>query len=200
MNATNRGLNRTLTVILGLIAFAVGAALVAVVAAPAIRGAYGDNASTVHGAVTGWFRSTMIPGTGTSWGWVAVLAVLALIVVLLVIFIARQGHGHHDVVFREGTSAAGSTIIDAAVAQEAIQHDLDGREEFIGSHVSTYRVRKTPVLKISVTCRRGVSPREVTETIEGSLRALDRLLGVEIPALIQISGGFRARMLSATRT
>jgi hypothetical protein len=93
----------------------------------------------------------------------------------------------------------GTIIIDSVVAERAIQDALDGRPEFISSRVSTYRVRDTPVLKISVTCRRGVSPRDVTNIIENTLTAFDALLGREIPTLIQISGGFRARISRSTR-
>jgi len=55
------------------------------------------------------------------------------------------------------------------------------------------------VLKVSVTCRRGVSPREATRAVESTLAAFDDLLGLPVPVLIQISGGFRARVSSASR-
>ena len=96
-------------------------------------------------------------------------------------------------------SEHGTTIVDAAVPQHAIQDALDKRPEFIASHVSMYKVRRTPVLKVAVTCRRGVSPRDAATIVESKLRALDELLGRELPALIQISGGLRARATRTTR-
>jgi hypothetical protein len=200
MNNTNRVLNRTLIAIFGLLALLIGAALVAIGVLPAVRTGYRGSAPAVHGAITGWLKTIPPFDSGTSWGWILVLALLVLIVILLLVFIFRQGHGHHDTVFRENTTPAGTTIIDSDVAERTIQDDLDGRPEFVASRVSTYRVRGTPVLKISVTCRRGVSPRDVTTTIEKTLTALDALLGREVPALIQISGGFRARLSRSTRT
>lgn len=200
MNNTNRFLNRALVAVVGLLALLIGASLVAIATVPSFRRGYLSVAPGIHGRITGWLKTLPLPGTTTSWGWILVLAALVLIVILLLIFVFSQGHGHHDILAHEDTTPFGRTVIDSEVAERAIQRELDGRPEFIASHVSTYRVRKTPVLKISVTCRRGVSPRDVTQAIEGTLMALDALLGWPIPALIQISGGFRARLARSTRT
>jgi hypothetical protein len=120
-------------------------------------------------------------------------------VIVLIVFIFRQGRGHTGTALVEPTSAHGTTIIDAAVAENALQDALDGRPEFISSHVSTYRVRRVPVLKVAVTCQRGVSPNDAAMLVEERLRAFDELLGRELPALIQIGGGFRSRVTRATR-
>jgi len=200
MNNTNRALNRILVAVIGILTLLVGAALVAIATLPAIRAGYRNTAPGIHGVVTGWLKTIPLFDTGSSWGWILLLALLVLITTLLLVFIFRQGHGHQDILLREDTTQAGTTVIDSNVAEQAIQDDLDGRPEFIASRVSTYQVRDTPVLKISVTCRRGVSPREVTTMIETTLVAFDALLGRQIPALIQISGGVRARLSRTTRT
>lgn len=200
MNNTNRALNRVLIAVIGLLTLLVGAALVAIGTLPTIRAGYRSAGPVIHGNITGWLKTIPLFNTTTSWGWVLFLALLVLIVVLLLVFIFRQGHGHNDILLTEDTSEVGTTVIRSDVAERAIQDDLDGRSEFIASRVSTYQVRGTPVLKISVTCRRGVSPREVTTLIESMLFALDALIGREVPALIQISGGFRARLSRTTRT
>lgn len=199
MNNTNRALNRAVIAVIGLLTLMVGAALAAVATIPAIRADYRMTAPSVHGALTRWLKTMPLFETGTSWGWIFTLAALAVIATLLLIFIFRQGHGQQDTLMREDTSAAGATVIDSDVAAQAIQHDLDGRPELLASHVSTYQVRRTPVLKVSVTCRRGISPRQAADLVENSLTALDALLGRQIPALIQISGGFRARLSRNTR-
>lgn len=199
MNSTNRALNRALILAIGLLALLAGAALLAISTVPTIRGNYRAAAPEAHGDLTGWLATIPLARTGTSWGWVLTLAALVLIVVLLLIFIFRQGRGRYDTLLREDTTPSGATVIDSDVAEQAIQQDLDGRPELLSSHVSSYRVRRTPVLKVSVTCRRGESPRHVAEQIENTLTALDALLGQQIPALIQISGGFRARLSRRTR-
>lgn len=200
MNSTNRALNRTLLVVVGLLTLLVGASLVAIGTVPAIRASYRNVAPAIHEDVTEWMKSLPLFDTGTNWGWVFILTFLALIIILLLTFGFRQGRGQERILLRENSTVAGTTIVDSAVAEQAIQDALGGRPEFIASHVSTYRVRGTSVLNVSVTCRRGVSPREVTIMIENILTAFDALLGHQIPAVIQISGGFRARFSRTTRT
>jgi len=199
MNNTNRALNRAVVILVGLLALLVGAALLAIETIPAVRDGFRTTAPTIHGNLTGWFKTIPLFDTGTSWGWILILAALVLIVVLLLVFIFRQGHGHHDIVLREDNTPGGATVIDSDVAQQAIRHDLQGCPELLASRVSTYRVRGISVLKVSVTCRRGVSPRQVAQLIVNTLTALDALLGRQVPALIQISGGFRARVSHRTR-
>jgi hypothetical protein len=200
MNNTNRALNRTLVAVIGLLTLLIGAALIAIATVPAVRAGYRTTAPDIQGDITGWLKSIPLFDTTASWGWILVLAGLVLIVTLLLLFTFRQGHGHHGTLLTEDTSPAGTTVIDAGVAEQAIQDNLDGRPEFVASSVSTFRVRGVSVLRISAICRRGVSPRDVTQLIENALTALDVLLGHQIPALIQISGGFRARLSRATRT
>lgn len=200
MNNTNRGLNRTFIAVVGLLALAVGAGLIVIAADAAARAAYRRTGPRLHRDVTDWLRSMPLFGTDSSWGWIIALAVLVLIIVLLLVFIFRQGGGHDGVLLREDPSPAGTTIVDAALAEGAIRADLSGTPDILSSHVSTYRVRGTRVLKVSVTCRRGASPRQVAQRVEESLRALDALLGYQAPALIQLGGGFRARMSGTRRT
>jgi hypothetical protein len=200
MNNTNRVLNRILIAVIGLLTLLIGAALVAVATLPVMRDTYGNTAPGIHAAVIGWLKTMPLFDTGSSWGWVFVLAILVLVVILLLVFIFRQGHGRQGILLTEHTTQVGTTVIDSNLAEQAIQDDLEGHHEFIASHVSTYQVRGIPVLKISVTCRRGVSPRDVTTMIEKTLTAFDTMLGRQIPALIQISGGMRARLSRTTRT
>jgi hypothetical protein len=199
MNNTNRALNRIFTALLGLLTLLVGGAIIAVATVPGIRAAFRKAAPATRDDVIRWLKSIPLFGSGTSWGWIAFLAVLVLIVVLLLFFIFRQGGGRHDLLFTEETTPEGSTVIDADLAEHAVQHDLGRHPELLTSRVSTYEVNDTAVLKIAVTCRRGVSPRDVTTAIEDTLTALDALLGREVPALIHISGGFRVRLSRSTR-
>ena len=85
------------------------------------------------------------------------------------------------------------------MAEQLLQQALDEYPEFLSTRVSTYRVTRDAVLKISVTCRRGTSPTDVVHIVEQALSALDGLLGLRILALLQISGGFRVRASRSTR-
>lgn len=199
MNSTNRGLNRLLLVVVGLLLVAVGAAAATAVLLPAVRDGWKASADPVRDQVATWLQTTPLGGTGVSWIMPAVLVVIVLAVVLLVAFVLRQGRGRTGTVVDESVGEHGQTVISSKVAEEAIQDALSARPEFVASHVSTYRVTRTPTLKVSVTCRRGVSPADASAIVESTLRALDQLLGRELPALVQISGGFRARVSGSTR-
>lgn len=200
MNNTNRALNRTLLIVTGLIALLVGATLVAVGMVPAVRASYESMAPAIHRGVMGWMETLPLFDTGSSWAWVFVLLLLVLIVFLLLILIFRQGQGQEQTLVQENPTQAGTTIIDSAVAEQMIKDALDDQPEFISTSVSTYLVRGTPVLKVSVTCHRGVSPRQVTNMIENRLTSFDAFFGRKVPALIEISGGFRVRISRTTRT
>ncbi|MFT2815441.1 hypothetical protein [Leifsonia sp. A12D58] len=199
MNNTNRGANRLLIFVCGLLLLVVGAVAVAGALVPSIRDGWKDSIDEINAQMSTWLQQTALGSTGVSWIMPAILVLLVIAIVLLIVFIARQGRGHTGTALTESTSEHGTTIIDAAVPQNAIQDALAKRPEFVTSHVSMYKVRRTPVLKVAVTCRRGVSPRDAALIVESKLRALDELLGREIPALVQISGGLRARVTTTTR-
>lgn len=199
MNSTNRAANRLLLLIVGLLLLVVGAAAAAAVLIPVVRDAWKNVTGQVTDQVSSWLQQTPLGDTGVSWVMPALLVLGVIVVILLIVFIARQGRGHTGIAVTEPTSEHGTTVVEAAVAEHALQDAIGSRAEFVASHVSTYRVKRTPVLKISVTCRRGVSPKDAAVIVEDAVRSLDVLLGRRLPALVQISGGFRARVTSTTR-
>jgi hypothetical protein len=199
MNTTNRGLNRTLIFLVGLIILAFGAASILLATVPTIASGWKANAPTVSKNTAAVFHAAPLFATGSSWLFIALIAVLVIIAAFLVVFIVKQGNGHTAELFHDETTEHGSTIVKAVVAKDAIQDALGAREDLVSSFVSTYSVHGASVLKISATARRGVSPKDVSDTIQATLHSLDALLGFEVPALIQISGGFRARTARSTR-
>lgn len=201
MNNTNRLLNRTLLVVVGLVVAGLGAVAIALATVPAIADAWRSGVPGVLDAVSAALGATPLGDMGHSWLWIMLVAVLLVAVLLLIRFMAKQGHGRTgDLVSRETSATdAGRVRIDSAVAEQSLAAALASRPEIVTSRVSTYRVGGQPVLKVSATARRGVSPRELTETIEGFIRSWDELLGIEIPVLVQISGGFRTRVSTSTR-
>jgi hypothetical protein len=74
----------------------------------------------------------------------------------------------------------------------ALSDALDDTEAFSSVRVSSWDVKRAQALKVAVTCRRGVSPRTAVETVSAAVESLDRLLGVELPVLVEVGGGFRA--------
>lgn len=199
MNNTNRALNRSLLLAVGLLLLAAAATLCLLATQTATADAWGAVADSARATVAGWLQATPLAATGTSWLWIVALAVLTAIVGLLLSFILRQGRGHSGRLISEQTTEWGSTLVDSAVAEHMLQDALTERPEFLSTRVSTYRVAREAVLKVSVTCRRGTSPTEVVRVVEQALTALDDLLGLRIPTLLQISGCFRVRTGRTTR-
>lgn len=196
MNTTNRGFNRLLLLIVGLLLIAAGAAAALLVALPAFATGW-----------TAWFNAvpTAVPWAVTEVagqvGWLAIaVAVAALILALLLIaFIVRQGHGHTAEVLERRTGEHGRTRIDLAIPRTLLTNHLDDLPDLLASRVTAYEVRGTPTLKISVRARRGASPATVTQQVTDALHALDTVLGQQLPAYVQISGGFRARTATRAR-
>ncbi|RFA06946.1 hypothetical protein B7R21_17685 [Subtercola boreus] len=199
MNSTNRGANRAVILLAGLLLLAVGLAGLAVGALPTVRTGFADQAPGVLGTVTDALKATPLAATGHSWLWIAAAAIAAVFIVLFVVFIVRQGRGHTRELLAQAPTEHGRTVVDSSVAEQLLQDALSSRPELVGSHVSTYAVKGTSVLKVSVSCRRGVSPADAKDLVEEQLLALDALLGTSVPTLIQISGGFRVRTAGATR-
>jgi hypothetical protein len=219
MNSTNRVLNRLLLVGVGLVLLAVGVAAAAAAFVTVVARAFDDASADVLAGLGDVLSQTpLVPdaadgafGAGISWIPVALVGLFALAIILLLVFVFHQGRGHTGRVYSaagpgarvsdpsSGPASAGRLLVESAVPQQALQEFLDGHPEIVSSRVSAYSVRTAPTLKVSVTCRRGVSPDDAARIVDDGLLALDGLLGVALPALVQLSGGFRAKTAKSTR-
>lgn len=204
MNNTNRALNRILILVTGVIFLAVAAVLALLATQASAQSAFDTGAATIRTTVTQWLQATPLTvtvpgGVPHSWLWLVAIAVLVVIIIALLSIIVRQGRGHTGQLISEQTTDWGSTRVDSAVAEQSLHHALAAHTEFLSARVSTYRVARSAVLKISVTCRRGTNPADAVRVVEHNLRALDDLLGRSIPALVQVSGGFRVRTARTSR-
>ncbi|MBF4459149.1 hypothetical protein [Pseudoclavibacter sp. VKM Ac-2867] len=199
MNNTNRGLNRLLIVAVGLVLLAIGAAAAIGAWLPGAKDTWTPISETVNTQVGSWLQQTPFPGTDFSWLMIAVVAVLVVGIILLLAFTLRQGQGRTGTLIHDRESRVGPTVVDVSVARDALSDSLGERDEFIGASVSAYEVRGASVLKVSASCRRGVSPRDAVDIVERDLHTLDALLGSELPVLLQLTGGFRARTQKSTR-
>ncbi|PPF74629.1 hypothetical protein [Pseudoclavibacter sp. Z016] len=199
MNSTNRGLNRLLIVATGLLLLIVGAAATIGAWLPGAKDTWTPISESVNTQVGSWLQQTPFPGTDFSWLMIAVVAVLVVGIILLLAFSLRQGQGRTGTLIHDRSSDTGRTVVDVSVARDALADALGERDEFLSTSVSAYSVKRAPMLKVSATCRRGVSPRDATAIVEQNLEALDALLGQEVPVLLQLSGGFRAKVQQSTR-
>ncbi|TFC14332.1 hypothetical protein E3O19_11200 [Cryobacterium algoritolerans] len=204
MNSTNRILNRIFVFLVGLLVLTGGATLALVALIPLVRDSWTNTTRVGIDRATRLLQATpfpefLVPVSG-SWLWFIALAAGALLIAVLVTFSLRQGHGRTSrLVTLNGKTSSGAVVIEAKVAEHAIEEALTIRPELVASHVSTYRVKNQSALKVAITCRRGISPREANQIVNEVLFSFDNLLGLQLPALVQISGGFRARTTKATR-
>lgn len=189
MNTTNRVLNRAFVLVIGLLALGLGTVAVALVAVPGFLRGWAQTAPSVTGALSTVLADTALAGTGTSWVPLAGLAAAALLVLALAVFIASQGRGRTHRLITAAPTQDGTTIVDSAVAEQMLTADLRERVEFDEVAVSTHEVHGEPVLKVSAAVRQGVAARDAITVIERSVHGLDRLLGAEIPVLVQLNGG-----------
>lgn len=199
MNTTNRMLNRSFVLLVGLLALGAGATAVALVAVPGFLGAWSRTAPELTAGLTDILARTEMADSGASWVPLAGLAGAALLVLLLVAFIARQVRGRTTRLIEAAPSGDGATIVDAAVAEQLLTDALQGHPEFVTVTVRTYRLRGTPVLRVAAGVRRGVSPRDALTVIEAAVLGLDRTLGAQIPVLVRLGGGVRLRITDRTR-
>ncbi|MDJ0347837.1 hypothetical protein [Cryobacterium sp. PH29-G1] len=196
MNDTNRFVNRTLLLLIGLVFLAIGAGVVAVFAWPAAADWWSAASTSARAWVDDATRQTLIAGSTLSWGAAGSLAAIALIIVLLIIALARLGGGHTRSLVRTGgqDSPAGRIIIDTSFASDALRASLDHRPEILSSRVSVVNVRRAPMMHLSVTPRQNTSPGEIIDDVDHLLDNLAALTGADIPSYLSIHTGLRSKL------
>lgn len=199
MNNTNRALNRAFALVIGLLLLLGGAAIFAAATLPDTFRGVSSYFSGILRALGTLTQNSPLPGGTGSWWLLAGAALLVLLVILLLAFIFRQGHGYTATLISEQVDDQGKIEIDSRVAERLLSDALDSNRALVASHVSTYRVHGTPVLKVAVVARRGVSPTDIAAAIDPLLSALNSVLGREIAASIQIGAGIRTRTAAASR-
>ena len=101
MNNTNRALNRSVLVMVGLLLLAVAAVLALLATQTTTQQVWTSVAETARSTVSGWFQATPLSGTQYSWLWIIALALLVAVAGLLLGFILRQGGGHSGLFLSE---------------------------------------------------------------------------------------------------
>jgi hypothetical protein len=201
MNSTNRGLNRVILFLVGLVLLAVGAAAATAVLWPAFGQAW---TTTVQGAI-GWMQglvtATTIGGTTVSWLVVGILALFVLLIVLAIVVLAHLGGRRSRTVLRAtgSQSPLGPITVQESFASDAIKASLADHEEILSTSVSANQVKGQPVLHVSVTPRQNTSPRAVAELLQRLTANLAVLSGQDTPIFISIHTGLRARLAADAR-
>ena len=197
MNATNRGLNRVILFVVGVILIGMGAAAVMAILSPDAGRLWKSGLATgVEWMLSADERSRISDATTFSGLTLGILALLAVVVIVAVMVIARLGGGRSGVVIREEAvaGAQGSVTIRHGFAADAITQSLAAHDEILSSKVGARRLWGADLLHVSVTPRQNASPVDVAETVTDLVDRLAQLLGREVPTLVTIRSGIRSRL------
>lgn len=198
MNATNRALNRTLLAVVGLLLLGVAACLGWLLVAPGAGAVWRRWATAALAWTDDVFGRPLWTGTTVGLAAVVALAAAVVVVVLLLVFALRQGGGATATVLRTRGDDGGIEI-DTAVPATLLAERLRGVPGVASVAVSAYRVRRQPALKLTVSCRRGASPRTIVDAIDEAVLRLGEALGSQPIVYAQLTGGFRARVRTPVR-
>lgn len=196
MNNTNRGLNRLFILLVGVILLAAGGVALALTALPQVTSQWRSVGAQLARGAQPWVAQPVVGRASLLV--IGIVVVCLVLIILLLTFVLRQGHGHSAAAIerRDGTT---SVRIDLAVPRALLEEHLGGRSELTGVRISAYEVRGTPMLKVTARCERGVSPAVVAELIGAAIDDLERIIGTDVPAFVQLTGGFRVRSTTRPR-
>ncbi len=204
MNGTPRALNRLLLALLGLIFLGSGVLLILLASIPVVGRWWQDWAKPATDQLSALAARTIVSGRSNSWIWIVVSLVLVALIIAMVAWMANQGKGRSNILAdeygdAEDDGAAGRVVISGAVAEQALKKALAERTDLLAATVSTYEVRGQPALRVHVFPRQGVSPHKVAAEVSALVRALDLVVGRQIPVLLSIGSGTRTRFTKADR-
>lgn len=204
MNGTPRGFNRLLLGLLGLLLLLSGVGLTVIAASPAAARWWQNYAADQVDWLDRYQDRSRLVVTYQSWIWLAAAALALLLIIVMIAWIANQGKGRAVTLVDIPASAddggtAGAVRLSCAVAEQALKSALLERGDLLSVSVSSYEVSGATALKIRVQPRQGVAPHKVSADVTELVVALDELLGLEVPVLLSIGGGARARFTKAER-
>jgi hypothetical protein len=199
MNDTNRALNRLLVFVVGLVLLVAGAAVAVGALWPDVQKTVSDGASDATGPVTDALSGSQV------WILWVTAAVCLVLIVLLVAFVVRQGGGRTSTLIDLSESdgdhspAGGHVVVDVKVAANVLEEALSRTPGVLAADVVAFRVKGETVLRVTVDARRGASPVDLRRAVDEAVVRWDEMLGTVTPVVVQINGGLRTQMASATR-
>ena len=197
MNHVNRGLNRAILFIFGVVLLGAGALAAAALWVAPIGEAWTNSGSAAIEAAQSARSSTVITASAAvTWLDVAVVAACAIVVLICGIVMVRMltGRRRDRVRIAVREDELGRVVISDSFAADALQQSLAQRSEIVSAKISGGRYRGREVLHVSVTPRSGVSPREVADTVTTLTTNLTRLTGAESPVYVSIHAGLRSKI------
>ncbi|MET3949044.1 hypothetical protein ABIB49_003770 [Arthrobacter sp. UYCu512] len=200
MSGTHRGLNRLLLGLFGLLLTGAGVLIGAAGLFPGIAARWEAAGTSLREDAATALSSAPIAGTSTSWWTVGALALAVIVMVLLLAWISSQGGGRTNRAGRRQDPAKnGTTYVETPLVAAAIRDAVSGDDRIISASVSTWKVKRSDGLKLTLQARKGVSPKDLAVRGEELLSGLDNLLGDQGPVLIRITAGLRSSLSGTDR-
>lgn len=201
MNGTHRGLNRALLGVLGVLLLAAGALAAVAGTSRGFALAWTRTGTRVWARIQEELGAARILESDVSWWTVALVALLLTLGALLVWWIASQGAGRSNQL--AWTKAPdGATAVDANVADQAVKAALAANAAVLYASAQSWRVSSShgeTGLKLTIQARTGASPTELMDAVGQVVDGLDGLLGIQLPVLVRITAGARAKFSRTMR-
>lgn len=201
MNNTNRALNRTLLLIIGLLFLALGALGIAIMSWPTAADVW---TSAGDGALS-WLdqamAATAIAGGALSWIGIGSVAAIVVVIVLLVVALVSIAGRRSRTAFRSTgeQNPLGRVTVTESFVSDAVKNSLATRDEILSAQVTANDIRRQPVLHVAVTPRQNTDPRELVDLVDRLLTNLATLTGRETATYVSIHTGLRARLAQDQR-
>lgn len=201
MNDTNRGLNRAVLLVAGLVLTLAGGAAAVAALVSAIADAWAGAGTTVVDAIGPAADSTRISGTTASWVGVAAVAILVTFAGLLGWALTTLiGRRSRTVLRSSGAQTPlGRVIVTETFAADAVKATLGRQPDVVAASVTAHTVRSEPVLHVRVTARHNADPRGIVDRVTRVLDGLSAVTGTETAGYISVHGGLRSRLASDAR-
>ena len=196
MNNTNRALNRTLLLIIGVLFLGLGALGIAIMSWPTASDIWAAGGKDAQSWLDQAIAATAIAGGGLSWiGIGAVVAIVVVIVLLILALTSIAGRRSKTVLRSTGAqNPLGRVTVNESFVSDAVKNSLTTRDEVLSAQVPANDVRRRPVLHVSVTPRQNTDPRELVDHVDRLLANLAVLTGRDTETFVSVHTSLRARL------
>lgn len=196
MNNTNRALNRTLLLIIGLLFLALGALGIAIMSWPTAADIWTSAGDGARSWLDQAIAASAIAGGALSWIGIGAVAAIVIVIVLLVVALISIAGRRSKTAFRStgAQNPLGRVTVTESFVSDAVKNSLATRDEILSAQVTANDIRKQPVLHVSVTPRQNTDPRELVDHVDRLLTNLATLTGRETETYVSIHTGLRARL------
>lgn len=201
MNHTNRALNRILVLVIGVVFFAAGAATLTALVWPTAATVWTDAMGAGRDGLVAAAEASRIGDGPASWVAVGAVALAAALIALLVWVIARLARGRGRTVLRipADDTGIGRIVVRESFASDAVSAALGDRSDVLSARVTADVIGTEPVLRVAITPRQSVSPRDLVDEVSALTTNLHTLIGQTTRTYVSLHSGIRAKLAADSR-